>query len=40
MLFVHQDKSIDQTTNVSAIAGAFAPPTLTLPPPLDFPEGP
>jgi hypothetical protein len=40
MLFVHQDKSIDQTTNVPAIAGAFAPPTLTLPAPLDYPEDP
>lgn len=40
MLYVHEDKSIDSTTNVPSIAGAFAPPTMTLGTPVGYASAP
>jgi hypothetical protein len=40
MLYVQQDKSIDSTTNVPSIAGAFAPPQITLDTPKTYASAP
>jgi hypothetical protein len=40
MLYVQEDDAIDSMTTVPAVAAAFAPPTLTLPMPTAYADGP
>jgi hypothetical protein len=39
-LYVQQDRRVDERLTYTAIAAAFAPGSLHLPPPADFPDAP